>query len=87
MFASGKLASAAPIAIGTAKEPSACKGFVNHIQVMKEIKYAIETYNTLRPHCSCEKLTPQQAHEFGSYKHKKRGAKKRYETEKLIEQN
>ena len=65
-----------PIAIGAAKEPSACKGFVNHIQAMKEIKYAIETYNTLRPHCSCEKLTPLQAHEFGSYKHKKGELKK-----------
>jgi transposase InsO family protein len=63
------------------------EGFVNHIQAMKEIKYAIETYNTFRPHFSCEKLTPQQAHEFGSYKLKKWGAKKRSEAEKLIEQN
>ena len=63
------------------------EGFVNHIQAMKEIKYAIETYNTFRPHFSCEKLTPQQAHEFGSYKLKKWGAKKRYEAEKLIHQN
>lgn len=56
------------------------EGFTNHFQAVKEIKYAIETYNTFRPHFSCEKLTPQQAHEFGTYKLKKWGGKKKYRT-------
>lgn len=56
------------------------EGFTNHLQAVKEIKYAIETYNTFRPHFSCEKLTPQQAHEFGTYKLKKWGGKKKYRT-------
>jgi len=60
------------------------EGFVNHLQAVKEIKHAIETYNTFRPHFSCEKLTPQQAHEFGTYKLKKWGGKKKYRT-KIVE--
>lgn len=60
------------------------EGFINHLQAVKEIKYAIETYNTFRPHFSCEKLTPQQAHDFGTYKLKKWGGKKKYRT-KLAE--
>lgn len=54
------------------------EGFINLQQASKEIKYAIETYNTFRPHFSCQKLTPQQAHDFGNYKLKKWGGKKRY---------
>ena len=53
-------------------------GFINHLQAVKEIKYAIETYNTFRPHFSCEMMTPQQAHDFGTYKLKKWGGKKKY---------
>ena len=49
------------------------EGFINLQQASKEIKYAIETYNTFRPHFSCQKLTPQQAHDFGNYKLKKWG--------------
>ena len=52
------------------------EGFINLQQASKEIKYAIETYNTFRPHFSCQKLTPQQAHDFGNYKLKKWGVKK-----------
>jgi len=53
-------------------------GFINHLQAVKEIKYAIETYNTFRPRFSCEMMTPQQAHDFGTYKLKKWGGKKKY---------
>ena len=63
------------------------EGFVNHLQAVKEIKYAIETYNTFRPHLSCEKLTPQQAHDFGTYKLKKWGGKKKYRTKDIKAQN
>jgi len=52
------------------------EGFINLQHASKEIKYAIETYNTFRPHFSCQKLTPQQAHDFGNYKLKKWGVKK-----------
>ena len=52
------------------------EGFINHKQAAKEIKYAIHTYNTFRPHLSCEKLTPEKAHEIGTYKLKKWGKKK-----------
>jgi transposase InsO family protein len=63
------------------------EGFINHIQAVKEIKYAIETYNTFRPHFSCEMMTPQQAHDFGKYKLKKWGGKKKYRAKKVEEQN
>lgn len=59
------------------------EGFINLQQASKEIKYAIETYNTFRPHFSCQKLTPQQAHDFGNYKLKKWGGRKRYRTKKI----
>ena len=59
------------------------EGFVNLQQASKEIKYAIETYNTFRPHFSCQKLTPQQAHDFGNYTLKKWGGRKRYRTKKI----
>jgi transposase InsO family protein len=55
------------------------EGFVNHLQAVNEIKYAIETYNTFRPHFSCEMMTPEHAHEFGTYKLKKWGGKKKYQ--------
>jgi len=59
------------------------EGFVNLQQASKEIKYAIETYNTFRPHFSCQMLTPQQAHNFGSYTLKKWGGRKSYRTKKI----
>ena len=59
------------------------EGFINLQQASKEIKYAIETYNSFRPHFSCQMLTPQQAHNFGSYTLKKWGGRKRYRTKKI----
>ncbi len=59
------------------------EGFVNLQQASKEIKYAIETYNTFSPHFSCQRLTPQQAHDFGNYTLKKWGGRKRYRTKKI----
>jgi putative transposase len=63
------------------------EGFINHLQAVKEIKYAIKTYNTFRPHLSCGKLTPQQAHDFGTYKLKKWGGKKKHRTKDVKAQN
>lgn len=39
--------------------------------VRREIKRAIEIYNTKRMHLSCEYLTPEQAHKRGKYELKK----------------
>jgi len=38
------------------------KGFINHLQAVKEIKQSIQIYNTYRPHQSIEMMTPQMAH-------------------------
>lgn len=54
------------------------EGFVNHIQAVKEIKRSIETYNTKRPHLSCEMMTPDQAHTVGKFILKKWGGRKKY---------
>ncbi len=59
------------------------EGFINHIQAIKEIKYAIATYNTKRPHLSCNMMTPEQAHENGRFKIKKWGGMKSYNKKKL----
>ncbi len=59
------------------------EGFINHIQAVKEIKEAIETYNSFRPHLSCEMMTPVDAHTFGKFKMKKWGGRKKY-NKKLI---
>lgn len=61
------------------------EGFVDHRQATKEIKDAIATYNTLRPHFSCGMLTPQQAHEAGTYQLKKWGGTKRYRDKEVKE--
>ncbi len=37
----------------------------------RNLNHAIYTYNSKRPHWSCELLTPEKAHEFGKYKLKK----------------
>jgi transposase InsO family protein len=58
-------------------------GFINHVQAVKEIKYAIETYNTYRPHFSCEMMTPEQAHQEGTFKMKKWGGRKYNNAKKL----
>lgn len=38
------------------------KTFANHEQALKAVDKEIETYNQLRPHMSCNNLTPSQAH-------------------------
>lgn len=53
------------------------EGFLNHEISAKEIKHSIDTYNNLRPHYSCNMLTPNQAHEKGKYKLKYWGRKNR----------
>jgi putative transposase len=42
-------------------------GFEDFIHAQKEIKHSINIYNNLRPHLSCNYLTPMQAHSFGTY--------------------
>ncbi len=61
------------------------EGFISHIQAVKEISYAISTYNTFRPHFSCEMMTPEQAHETGAYKLIKWGGRKKYNAIKSAE--
>jgi putative transposase len=43
-------------------------GFITFSQAHREIKYVIQTYNSKRPHLSCNFLTPINAHRFGKYK-------------------
>ena len=38
------------------------EGFVNEAQAKREIKNAIEVYNSKRPHIGCDYLTPNIAH-------------------------
>ena len=63
------------------------EGFVNHLQAIKEIKQAIETYNTFRPHLSCHKMTPEQAHTHGTFKMIKWGGRKKYNKKELNNQH
>lgn len=58
-------------------------GFKNHLQAIKEIKYAIETYNTFRPHLSCSKMTPEKAHNEGKFKMIKWGGRKKFKKKKV----
>ena len=62
-------------------------GLVDQMQAAKEIKDTVETYNTLRLNFSCEKLTPQQAYEAGTYQLNKWGGKKRHRAEEVKEQS
>ena len=43
-------------------------GFVNHLQAIKEIKASISIYNNIRPHLSCELMTPNKAHKLANFK-------------------
>ncbi len=61
------------------------EGFINHIQAVKEINYAINTYNSFRPHFSCEMMTPDQAHANGKYELKKWGGRRKYNKAKSAE--
>lgn len=58
------------------------EGFISHLQAVKEIKHAIETYNTKRPHLSCKMMTPDQAHIKGKFKLIKWGGRKKYKSKK-----
>lgn len=49
------------------------EGFIHQKHAEKEIKQSIGIYNTLRPHLSCNYLTPAQAHLHGTYKLRKWG--------------
>jgi transposase InsO family protein len=53
--------------------------FENFAQAQKAVDNAVGTYNQLRPHASCNYLTPDQAHQqqgllASKWKHKKRKA-------------
>lgn len=43
------------------------KTFASFIQATEAVKSAIEKYNHIRPHDSCDKLTPVQAHERNGF--------------------
>ena len=43
------------------------KTFASLSEVKEAVKNAIEKYNRIRPHDSCDKLTPEQAHERSGY--------------------
>jgi putative transposase len=47
---------------GTIKEEFNCRAFLTFDQAKASIAKAIEAYNHLRPHASCDYLTPAQAH-------------------------
>ncbi len=49
------------------------KTFQNAKEAGKAVEQSIKVYNTLRPHLSCDFLTPEQAHREGKYKMKKWG--------------
>lgn len=51
------------------------QGFDDHAQAVRQVTQAIEMYNTVRPHLSCDYLTPQLAHQ-SSGKLKKHWSKK-----------
>ena len=60
------------------------------IQAAEEkIRWAIENYNTLRPHGSCDYLTPEQAHQMKGpiakrWKSSKRGEKQKVQFSETI---
>ena len=45
-------------------------GFINHLHATKEIKASINIYNDIRPHLSCQLMTPNNAHKTGKFKRK-----------------
>jgi putative transposase len=47
------------------------EGFINHLQVSKEISQSIQTYKTKRPHLSCKLKTPMIAHRNPNFKLKR----------------
>jgi len=47
---------------GTIKNEFYCRGFLSFQLAQERIQKAITAYNSLRPHASCNCLTPSQAH-------------------------
>ncbi len=47
---------------GTIKNEFYCRGFLSFSLAQESIQKAINNYNHLRPHASCDYLTPAQAH-------------------------
>lgn len=47
---------------GTIKNEFYCRGFLSFPLAQEGIQKAISNYNHLRPHASCDYLTPAQAH-------------------------
>ena len=46
------------------------KPFASFSQAREAVSHAVEKYNLIRPHDSCDKLTPEQAHQRSGYLHK-----------------
>jgi transposase InsO family protein len=59
------------------------RSFVNYEAANEAIQRAIENYNRLRPHRSCNYHTPEQAHRMQGELIKKWRAKKRTQPEKI----
>ena len=47
----------------TIKEEFHCRAILTFEQAQAAIAKTIQTYNNLRPHASCDYLTPSQAHQ------------------------
>ncbi len=47
---------------GTIKNEFYCRGFLSFPLAQEAIQKAVHNYNHLRPHASCDYLTPAQAH-------------------------
>ena len=47
------------------------KTFAAFMDVAEAVKNAVEKYNHIRPHDSCDKLTPVQAHEQNGFLRKR----------------
>lgn len=59
------------------------KCFANMLQAQEAVQRAILNYNTLRPHASCDYLTPEQAHRMKGELAKKWHPSKRREMRKV----
>ncbi|MBI3235112.1 MAG: transposase, partial [Bacteroidetes bacterium] len=46
------------------KEFKIDRGFAHHQQAVKAVDRAVYVYNEIRPHASCDFLTPSQAHKM-----------------------
>jgi transposase InsO family protein len=58
--------------------------FADHTQALETVQRSIRAYNQLRPHMSCNYLTPVQAHQMKGVLEKKWKAKQRKKVQELV---